>query len=136
MLTSFEGLETGSLEDWRALQEFPITWDFLVRFFTGLYFPNARRTLELLAQLRAHGFDRTLRAGSSLSTVVFSRSRLWGLRGDQPYVELYVEQDSIQIKSHSIAWDHPYRVSVPDLGDELPNVIIQLLRQLERKPLS
>jgi hypothetical protein len=57
---------------------------WLARFTTE---DNWRKSiLDLMAELRRRGYDKQLRAGTSLYTLVLSRSHQHGLRPDQPWI--------------------------------------------------
>lgn len=64
--------------------EFLVSWDEIERYFADRGPPDPAPILGLIAAIRRAGFDRTLRAGQSLWTLVVSRSRRHGLRDDQP----------------------------------------------------
>ena len=75
-------------EQGRPLEgEFLQSWDQVERFYSGqdAFMPVVR---SLVAELRAAGYDRMLRAGTSLFDLLLSRSRRHGLRPDQPYIAL------------------------------------------------
>jgi hypothetical protein len=67
--------------------DFILSWDQIEVFFNewSCYF-DVTEILELIAQMRKRGYDRTLRAGQSLTMFIVSRSRKHGLREDQPCI--------------------------------------------------
>ena len=68
--------------------DFIQSWDMVEQVFDymlGLQ-PWRERVLHFLADLRRAGYDRKLRAGTSLDFFIVSRSRRHGLRPDQPCV--------------------------------------------------
>ena len=101
MRTEFPWLSIGDLADHyeqgnRVEGEFIKSWDWMQRFyednwddmqqFYGDRFSMREAVLTLLAQLRNAGYDRKLRAGQSLRSLIVSRSRRHGLREGQPRV--------------------------------------------------
>lgn len=66
--------------------EFILSWDNIEAFYRETNIDQKSPILQLIAQMRERGFDRTLRAGQSLFTLLVSRSRRHGLRPDQPSV--------------------------------------------------
>lgn len=66
--------------------EFLASWDGIERFYRGLDWPFAGAVHALVADIRRAGYDRVLRAGQSLWSLVVSRSRRHGLRADQPSI--------------------------------------------------
>ena len=63
--------------------EFIISWDDIERFYKELKPEKEDEILKLIRQMRTKGFDRTLRAGQSLYTLILSRSRRHGLKENQ-----------------------------------------------------
>jgi hypothetical protein len=66
--------------------EFIESWCHAENFYERVQRPFASQVLEFISQLRAAGYDQTLRAGTSLYTLLVSRSRRHGLRPTQPYI--------------------------------------------------
>lgn len=66
--------------------EFMLSWDSIETFFSESELDGKVEILKLIRELRNRGFDKTLRAGQSLYTLVLSRSRRHGLREDQDSV--------------------------------------------------
>jgi hypothetical protein len=78
--------------------EFLVSWDWIERFYIENNFPVSRAALDLIAQLRAAGYDRTLRAGQSLWYLIVSRSRRHGLRHEQPSIAFGFEGGRLDVK--------------------------------------
>ncbi len=70
------------------LGDFLASWGEIEEFYADMHFAEARLAEQLVARLRAHHFDRTLRAGQSLLTLLLSRARRHGLRRGQPFVSI------------------------------------------------
>jgi hypothetical protein len=63
--------------------EFILSWDIIENFYCEINLDNKNEILQLIKEMREKGFERTLRAGQSLYSLVLSRSRRHGLREDQ-----------------------------------------------------
>jgi hypothetical protein len=67
---------------------FAASWDRTQHFFTDIIsspgWEYQAPLLRLIEALRQRGYDRKFRAGRSLVTFILSRSRVHGLRDDQP----------------------------------------------------
>jgi hypothetical protein len=69
--------------------DFLASWDWSQQYF-GMLFENwgrNDRALQFIAELRKAAYDRNLRAGQSPELFMVSRSRRYGLREDQPWVD-------------------------------------------------
>ncbi len=75
---------------------FVASWDRMVVFYEDWADkPWARPLLDLIDELREAGYDRTLRAGQSMSTFIVSRSRVHGMPQDQASVALSPRDDRV-----------------------------------------
>jgi hypothetical protein len=63
--------------------EFILSWDDIEEFYREENLDKKNEILQLIKEMRSKGFERTLRAGQSLYTLVLSRSRRHGLRENQ-----------------------------------------------------
>jgi hypothetical protein len=70
--------------------EFLESWNAIERFYLSFErWPAAQsQVLPFISQLRRKGYDKVLRAGQSMTTLVLSRSRRHGLRHGQPRVAI------------------------------------------------
>ena len=74
-------------EEQKAIEiEFLQSWERMEIFFSGEDMPWLTQMLPLIRNMRVRGYDRNLRAGQSMITLIVSRSREHGLRDDQPSV--------------------------------------------------
>lgn len=64
--------------------EFIIGWNSLEDFYNDINLEQKREIIQLIKTMRKEGFDKTLRAGTSLYSMILSRSRRYGLRNEQP----------------------------------------------------
>jgi hypothetical protein len=91
MRVDFAWILIGELADFYEIGnpvegEFIDSWNFIERFYADLNFSFTPKVLELITAMRKEGYDKLLRAGQSLSTLILSRARRHGLRNDQPSV--------------------------------------------------
>ena len=113
-------------------RDFVLSWDRLEEFYRSISsFPEQARALDFIAALRAIGFDRTLRAGQSLYTMLLSRSLRHGLRGDQVAVAFDFRDGLVHVTSDL---DHRLKITCP--GDRPVKDVIDLLRRLEARPID
>jgi hypothetical protein len=110
--------------------EFLISWDLLETFF-GRVKVDAPRRLALIAALRAAGFDRKLRAGQSLTSMLLSRARNHGLADGQPFVRLEFHNGFITIDA---AFAGITGLERP-LGDPPPE-LLELLHALAARAIA
>lgn len=94
--TIFTDIDFGELADYfekgNPLEgEFLLSWDGVEEFFKEVNFPIQPGIMQLIKTMREKGFDKTLRAGTSLYDLLLSRSRRHGLNQEQPYVRFSFE---------------------------------------------
>lgn len=80
--------------------EFIESWNRMEQFYQDPRFPQSAPVLAFLTEARRAGYDRTLRAGQSLYTLVVSRSRRHGLRRDQPYIAISFARGVMEVTIH------------------------------------
>ncbi len=66
--------------------EFTESWDNVEKFYSEYDFPLKHKALVFIQSIRGKGFDKTLRAGTSLYSLIISKSRRYGLRENQPCI--------------------------------------------------
>jgi hypothetical protein len=71
-------------------KDFSESWDEIETFYAKLSMKSDQFKLlcKLISELRKKGYDEQLRAGSSIARFILSRSREWGLRREQPRVQI------------------------------------------------
>jgi hypothetical protein len=110
--------------------EFLDSWDDIEAFFLDFKFPQAKNALKFIANLRHKGFDRTLRAGQSLTVFIVSRSRRHGLQPHQASIAFGFTEFTTQILT---GWAKP---EAEFDGFEVNPEIEQRLRTLEAIPIN
>lgn len=111
--------------------EFLVSWDRIETYFVDPNMPNAKAVLAFVQALRSHGFDRTLRAGQSLWTLVLSRSRRHGLRDNQPCVAFEFHNNRLRVRGYHL---QSVKIDVPRI--ELTAEVLEHLRQLAAQPID
>ena len=109
--------------------EFVLSWKSIIEFYESGEPRNARITafLEMLCEA---GFNRTLRAGQSMWTLVLSRSRRHGLREDQPSIMIRFFDTSMRISYRPFSYDPGE--SILNSPIEMTGEVETLLKKLER----
>lgn len=69
-------------------EKFIKSWDEAERFYAGIQIVRKEEILGLIRLLRSKGFDKSLRAGTSLFSLVLSRSIQHGLRPEQRHLAI------------------------------------------------
>lgn len=135
--TEFPDLELGPLaDDYEAGQpiegEFRESWREMDAFFGEREARLPTGALAFLADLRAKGFDSTLRAGQSMWSLVLSRSRRHGLRHGQRSVVFSFMDDGTLMVNDRVSGRG--RVTLPTIA--LTPEVEASLRRLELEPVD
>ena len=67
-------------------QEFISSWVRIEMFYAKGNFVQKGNILNMISQMRQHGYDKTLRAGQGMYDFILSRSKQHGLRLEQPRI--------------------------------------------------
>jgi hypothetical protein len=134
--TEFPEYEIGQLADnyeyGKPIEgEFIKSWDSIERFYGNMHFPFAPRVRSLIAQMRARNYDKSLRAGQSLWSLILSRSRRHGLRDNQPMIAFWFHNDGMNVYAKL---DEEKKETFPEI--ELTAEIEALLKKLEAKTID
>ncbi len=79
--------------------EFLQSWDFIESFCDDMKYDFAPDIRQFIAQMRASGYGKTLRAGQSMWTLILSRSRRHGLGGNQSFVSFDFHSRGMSVSS-------------------------------------
>jgi hypothetical protein len=137
MNQKFPWLETGKLaqyyEQGRELEgEFVVSWDGIEGFYAKE--PRVERSgplLKLIAEMRVRGFEKSFRAGTSMTILIFSRSKDHGLRAEQAHICLSGSEYGVDVE---INIDGRHRMFLAN-GEFTPE-IEQWFRRLEMHPVD
>jgi hypothetical protein len=111
--------------------EFTMSWDSIEQFYNEIGLEKKDEILNLIKQMRSNGFDKTLRAGQSLFTLILSRSRRHGLKETQNSISF----DFIYIKS-AMEINMQKREKLVFDKIEYTDAVDRLLRSLEQEPID
>jgi hypothetical protein len=113
-------------EEGRPIEgEFISSWKSIDRFYRE-DFPELEQVPAFVDQLRAAGFEKSLRAGQSMTTLIVSRSRRHGMRSGQPYIAFRFGRSGMTVIAHL---GNSEKLSVDRV--ELSDRIHWLLKRLE-----
>jgi hypothetical protein len=133
----FPWVDVGKLaryyEEGRGIEgEFLLSWDSIEWFYGEMVNVSfSSEVLEMIAQMRRKGYDRTLRAGQSLYSLIVSRSRRHGLRTDQPWIAFHFSDDIMDVHANL---DAETRLSFPRI--EFTPQVDALMKQLEAREID
>ena len=139
MRQEFPWLKIGELADYYEqgqplLGEFLNSWDSIEKFYNysgpHAFLPAAR---HVVAQMRAKGYDRTLRAGQSMWTLILSRSHRHGLQGHQPWISFDFAEEGMDVRA-AIESGKPKHFSFATA--ELSPEVEALLKQLQGEKID
>ncbi|MCA9032824.1 MAG: hypothetical protein KDA66_18550, partial [Planctomycetaceae bacterium] len=139
MRLKFPWLTIGELADYYEAGnpvegEFIVSWAAAEEFYLNLQWSFSDAALRFMQELRAKGYDKTLRAGQSMSSLVLSRMRRSGVRGDRPSIQFWFHKDGMKVVNYID--NHRNGVESHHPRIELTSEIDALLRQLESKPVD
>lgn len=133
---SFPWLDSGELakyyEEGRGIEgEFILSWNQVEEFYNRRlsFVPNPDDILKMISQLREKGYDKTLRAGHSMPTLIVSRARRHG------YMTQHIAFDFLGKGMKVTAkLDSEQSLLLPRI--ELTTEVDELIKQLEIKDLE
>jgi hypothetical protein len=134
----FPWLDTGRLakhyEEGRGIEgEFILSWDSTEEFYDErISIPQCPEILNMIAQMRERGYDRTLRAGHSMYTFIVSKSRRHRLEKGQPRLMFDFQDNAMDVIY--LEADSEEKFSCPKI--EYTSQINDLMRRLEAKDID
>jgi hypothetical protein len=133
---AFSWLDTGKLakyyEEGRGIEgEFILSWDQVEEFYGRRlsFILNPDDILKLITQLREKGYDKTLRAGHAMPTLIVSRARRHGFMTQFIAFDFFNNGMKVTAK-----FDSEKKLSFPNI--ELTPEVEELIKQLEAKDLE
>jgi hypothetical protein len=122
--------------------EFIESWSHVEDFYRRVERPFALQVLTFISELRGAGYERTLRAGQSLFSLLVSRSRRHGLSAGQPYIAfsfggarfsgMTIAPGEMNVRAYLDGSEQRFVFSSIELTAQLD----ALLRQLEGKAID
>jgi hypothetical protein len=136
MSAEFPDAEIGPIaryyEEGRPVEgEFIMSWDYIERSGSYKGHPCEVQVLDMIARIRQAGYDRTLRAGTSLWSLVVSRSRRHGLRRGQPSIVFGFSEKGVKVYCYI---DGEERLTLPRI--EFSPQVDGLLKRLVHKDID
>jgi len=137
MRQEFPNLDIGELadyyEDGNPIEgEFVISWNWMEHFYDDMEHPWVPLAKTFIAEMRARGYDRTLRAGQSLWSLILSRSRRHGLEEEHAAVQFWFGEEGMSVRhSFEAASSEPKSVAI-----KLTDEIDRLLQRLQEEPVN
>ncbi|MFP5229158.1 MAG: hypothetical protein ACLGXA_16200 [Acidobacteriota bacterium] len=111
--------------------EFIESWDQMEGVYEGSRFPPRTLVLPFIAELRRAGYDRKLRAGQSIWSLVVSRSRRPRLRPEQPVVSFDFREHSMEVYARDRKEERLH-----DIPIAMSDTVDQVLRHLTEHPVD
>ena len=112
--------------------EFVESWKYTLHFYT-IYpernLPKKHKIIHLIQEIIDRGFDKTIRAGLSVSRLILSRSRRYGLEDNQPFLTLDFKDNGVHLYSEKGKIDQLESI-------ELNEQILNLIRVLEKEEIN
>lgn len=111
--------------------EFLESWNQMEAVYEGSRFPPRTLVLPFIAELRRAGYDRKLRAGQSIWSLIVSRSRRPRLRPDQPLVSFQFRENSMEVFSSNHGEER-----ISDHPIEMSDTVARILARLVEQPID
>lgn len=132
----FSWLDIGRLADFYETGnpvegEFIESWDQTEGVYEGSRFPPRGLVLPFIAELRRAGYDRKLRAGQSIWSLVVSRSRRPRLRPDQPLVSFQFRENSMEVFSRNQGEERIFEMPIA-----MSDTVERVLQRLTERPID
>lgn len=109
--------------------EFIESWDRVEKFYSELEFHLKDDVLNFIRAIRGYEFDKSLRAGTSLYSLILSKSRRFGLRQDQKRISFSFGDEGIYVNSD-------VHKQVLFKGIKLSDEILELIKTLNTEEIS
>jgi hypothetical protein len=136
MRKEFPWLNIGRLADYYEKGnpvegEFIESWDQMEGVYEGSRFPPRTLVLPFIADLRRAGYDRKLRAGQSIWSLIVSRSRRPRLRPEQPLVSFQFRENSMEIFSSTQGEERIFEIPIA-----MSDTVERVLQHLAERPVD
>lgn len=107
--------------------EFIVSWKQIESFVKNNFGVNQQELLQLIQKIKEKGFDKMLRAGTILETIVLSRSVRYGLREDQKSVSFYFLPSKMIVKNK---YEQIFEFDTITYNDTIENILKELVEEL------
>jgi hypothetical protein len=134
--SEFPWLQIGPLADYYEKGspvegEFIESWNQMEQVYEGSRFPPRSLVLPFIAELRRAGYDRQLRAGQSIWSLIVSRSRRPRLRPEQPLVSFQFRESSMEVFSSNEAEERIFEIPI-----SMSDTVERVLQRLVARPID
>ena len=96
-------------------------------------FEHLKPLKEFIADLKLEGWNKELRIGTSLYSLIFSRSLEHGLRNDQKFIKI----DTIELNEYEVIFkvekEETSKIKISDLKDSR---LDKLLKKMKGTPIT
>ena len=132
----FPWLEIGQLADYYEKGnpvegEFVESWNRMERVYEESRFLPREVVLPFIGELRQAGYDRRLRAGEAIWSLIVSRSRRPKLRPEQPLVSFQFHGETMEVFSSSDGEER-----IPELPIAKSETVDRVLEKLAAQPVD
>lgn len=132
----FPWLQIGPLADYYERGnpvegEFIESWDQTERVYEGSRSAPTTLILPFISDLRRAGYDRKMRAGQAIGSLIVSRSRRARLRPEQPLVSFQFRENSMEVFTRNREEE---RISVLPIG--MSDTVERVLTRLAEQPID
>jgi hypothetical protein len=111
--------------------EFLESWNQMEGVYEGSRFPPRSLVLPFIADLRRAGFDKKLRAGQSIWSLIVSRSRRPRLRPEQPVVSFQFHENTMEVYARDQQEERLH-----DIPIAMSDTVERVLRSLAERPID
>lgn len=111
--------------------EFIESWDQMEGVYEGSRFPPRTLVIPFINELRRAGYDRQLRAGQSIWSLIVSRSRRARLRPEQPLVSFQFRENSMEVFSRLHEEER-----LPEIPIGMSDTVRHVLQRLVEHPID
>jgi hypothetical protein len=111
--------------------EFLQSWDQMEGVYESSRFPPRSLVLPFIAELRRAGYDRKLRAGQSIWTLIVSRSRRPRMRPEQPLVSFHFRETTMEVFSSNHGEERIFEIPIA-----LSDTVERVLQRLVERPIN
>ncbi|HEX4309699.1 MAG TPA: hypothetical protein VHZ25_06705 [Acidobacteriaceae bacterium] len=132
----FPWIEIGPLADFYenghpVEGEFIASWDQTEGVYKGLRFPPPALVMPFIAEMRRAGYDRKVRAGQSMWSLIVSRSRRARLRPEQPLVSFQFRENSMEVFARTQGEERIFEIPIA-----MSDTVERVLQSLAERPVD
>lgn len=115
-------------------EEFILSWNGMEQFYDDPRIGCGPQAKDFMRLMRKKGYDRTLRAGQSMASLILSRSKRHGLRREQASVLFWFNRHGMVVYDRIEGRDNEKKLSFPEI--KLTAEVEQILIRLQNMPID